>query len=721
MAPETTIDDDEIDISQIVKTLWNGKWLIILISIITGGLGVAYAFMATPIYQGNALLQIEAKSGGASGLSGLTEGLSLGGGSATSTELELLKSRKVVRPTVERFHLDIVAKPITFPMIGGYVYRKFGQNNGISQAFLGEYFGFFENYAWGGEKINVSQFDVPESLYEEIFNVILLADLQYRLELRGVEIFKGEIGKKYHIESQNIDILIGKLEGRVGASFDLVHRDPILAVNDLIEDILVAESGKTSGIVEISLQGEDRAQIKQIITHILTTYQQQNIEYNNVEANDNLNFVANQLPEAAEKVELAETKIYEYKRVNNTIDLNQKTQQLLKKLLDIEGQLNELKLGESELLRKFKPEHPLYKDFLRKQGDLEEKKKEIELETSKIPTEQFEVFKLQRDVELSEKIYLQLLNRHEGLKIIQAGTSGSIRVIDDTIVHPKAVKPQKMIVVIVSTFIGIIIAMAYLLVRSMVGNKIENVEQLKGLGFKIYALVGESVSQKKFDRLDAKRGELRILAELKSEDLAVEALRGLRTNLCFTVAEADNNVIMITGASPSVGKSFVAQNLAALLAQTGKKTLLVDVDLRRGKLHEAFGMDVAPGLVDYLSGDVEFTEVCRETRIKNLDIITCGQKSSCPSELLMSEKFTELCTKYQQDYDFIILDTSPILAVTDAAIVGKLAATSIMVVRQGVSQLKEVELATQRLTLTGIDVTGYVFNGADKNQYEYSY
>lgn len=720
--PVSQVDEDEIDIGQIISALWRGKWLIILLSIITGAMGVTYAIVATPIYESNALLQIEAKSG-ASGLpNGLNDILSLGGGgAATSTELELLKSRKVIVPTIAKFHLEIIAEPKTFPIIGSYLHRTYIQKMGFRTPLFADYFDFTQAYAWGGEQIIVKQFKVPEYLYETRFDVIALGDAKYSLNLNNNEILIGELGEIYHIDDLNVDIQLDVLTGRIGTHFNLKHLDPILVADKLISDLIVAENGKTSGIVGMSLQGKDKTQIENIISYVLSTYQQQNIEYNSIEASKNLDFMADQLPDAAEQLRIAEEKIYEYRLTNKTVNLDAKSQQILAELLTVERELNKLKLQESDLSRKFKKQHPIYIEFLRKQKELEVKKSEITAQTAQISTEQFETFRLQRDVELAQTLYLQMVNRFESLKIIKAGTSGSIRVIDEAIVHPKAVKPQKVIIVIVATVAGIIFGIGFVLIRPMLVGGINNRRQLDVLGYNIYATIGTSANQKRLSKLKPKRGELRILSELKPDDMVVEALRNLRTNIHFTVAEADNNLIMLVGASPLVGKSFVVQNLAALLAQSGKKILLVDADLRRGKLHDAFGITSDPGLADYLKDDAELKQVCRETRAKNLDIITCGRKSSNPSELLLSENFAKLCKTQQKKYDYIIIDTPPVLAVTDASIIGEYAGTTLMVVRQDVSKLDEVEQAVGKLALTDIIVKGYVFNAANKDKYQYDY
>lgn len=723
-----SVNNDELDIGQIIRSVWNGKWIIIATTIVTTFFGVAYAIMATPIYTGNSLMQIEAKASGFAGLSGLAEAFGGGGGGGgdTTTELEILKSRKVILPTVEKFSLEIRALPNTFPLIGGYFYRKYIGQDGFRKPLFADLLGFTKDYAWGGEQIIVNQFNVPQKYRDAEFDIIILGDDKFSLHLKDNKILEGKVGVPQHNDQWGIDIQLGKLEGRIGTYFTLERLSQILVIDDLVKNLGVTENGSSSGIIVISMQGTDKKKIKYVIDDILTTYQQQNVEYNSVEAGRSLDFVKKQLPEITQNLKDAEQNIYEYRLNNKTVDLTLQTGQLLSQLLAIEESLNELNLQEPELSRKFKLEHPIYIEFLRKKADLEKKRDDVNEQTGQIPEDQFNIFRLQRDVQLSQKIYLQMLNRFEELKIIKAGALGSIRIIDKTVVYPYSIKPQKINIVVAAIMVGLVLSIAFIVLRSVLSKGIKSADQLKEMGYKVYATIPLSAIETRLHKKKAKFNKVKVLSHLHPKEPAVEAMRSLRTNLHFAMTEAKNNIIMITGPSPDIGKCFVSQNLAVLIAQSDLKVLLVDIDMRRGSVHENFGLDNKRGFSDYLSGGAEFDDVCQETKIKGLDVITCGNILPNPSELLMGKRFEEFCETYKDKYDFIILDTPPVLAVSDAIIVGKIAGTSMMVVKQTVSHVKEIELATQKLNLMDIEVKGYVFNGVNKkhntaDNYQYSY
>jgi len=171
-----------------------------------------------------------------------------------------------------------------------------------------------------------------------------------------------------------------------------------------------------------------------------------------------------------------------------------------------------------------------------------------------------------------------------------------------------------------------------------------------------------------------------------------------------------------------VGKSFISVNLATVLAQSDKKVLIIDADMRKGYLQKAFNEKWENGLSDFLSGRLELKNVIKQTKVPNLHLITRGQVPPNPSELLMHERFTKLVDTIKEHYDLIIIDTPPILAVTDPAIVSAHAGSTLLVTRFGQNHVRELELTRNRFEQNGIDVKGVVFNGILKkasNAYGY--
>ncbi|PRY67397.1 polysaccharide biosynthesis tyrosine autokinase [Halomonas ventosae] len=215
-----------------------------------------------------------------------------------------------------------------------------------------------------------------------------------------------------------------------------------------------------------------------------------------------------------------------------------------------------------------------------------------------------------------------------------------------------------------------------------------------------------------------------ILAERAPADTAVEALRGLRTSLHFAMLEAGDNRLMITGPSPGIGKSFLSVNLATVCALGGQKVLVVDADMRKGHLHHAFQGRSEGGLSELLSGKAAWADVVRDSGIENLSYVARGTAPPNPAELLMNAGFTAFLEQARREFDLVILDTPPVLAVTDAALVGTQCGTSLMVARFQLNPAKELQIATRRLETAGVTVKGAILNAMERKaatRYGYGY
>ncbi|MGO3917602.1 MAG: polysaccharide biosynthesis tyrosine autokinase, partial [Pseudoalteromonas sp.] len=383
-----------------------------------------------------------------------------------------------------------------------------------------------------------------------------------------------------------------------------------------------------------------------------------------------------------------------------------------------------------ELGRKFKKDHPTYQGMLEQIEAVENQKQELVGEVGNLPETQQELLRLKRDVEVSNEIYTMLLAKTQELDIVRAGTVGNVRIIDYAEVNTsKPVKPKKALIVVMATMLGGMLSVAIVLIQKAMHKGIEDPNDIEAIGLPVYASVPYSEHQDKLTGFAKARkrkhkevNEKSLLAVDNPADLSIEALRSLRTSLHFAMMESKNNIIAISGPSRSVGKSFISVNLASVLAQSGKKVLIIDADMRKGYLQSQFGLKWADGLSDYLSGRLNIEQVTKPTKVEGLSIITRGQIPPNPSELLMHSNFSKLVEDVSGAYDIIIIDTPPILAVTDPAIVSAHAGTTLLVARFGQSHLREVELTRNRFEQNGIDVKGLVFNGVIKkasNAYGY--
>ncbi|MCF7454344.1 polysaccharide biosynthesis tyrosine autokinase [Vibrio sp. A1-1] len=699
--------DDEIDLGKLFGIILDAKWLILCTVVLFSIIGVGVAILSTPIYKADALIQIESKSsGGISAMVGDMGELFSAESSAT-TEIEIIKSRMILGGTVDKFNLTTVVSPNYMPIIGKGLARLQGEQISLS----------------------VSRFNTPS--YAVGIPLTLEVIDSEKQTFRLIEddnnvILEGKVGEL--IEKNGYQFLATEMIAQDGASFTMSKVSKLDAINKLQENLSISERGKQTGIISLSFSGEDRAKIQAILNDISQNYFLQNVQRNSAEAEQSLEFLKGHLPDIKTKLTASEDVLNRFRQENESIDLGLEAQSTLKVMVELEAQLNELTFKESEISQRFTQDHPAYKSLLDKRETLLKEKERLNKQVQKLPKTQREVLRMTRDVEVNQQIYIQLLNKVQELNIIKAGTVGNVRILDNAQSFSKPIKPKKALIVVLATLLGGMAGVAFVLIRAAFHRGVETPDQIEQIGMPVYASVPKSIQQLEFaNKLKRNKGsndELVLLAEANPADLSIEALRSLRTSLHFAMMEAKNNVLMISGPAPSIGKTFVSTNFAAVAAKTGQKVLLIDADMRKGYLQQCFGLRWDNGLSDYLSGKTSHSNIIKSTSIDNLDVVTRGQVPPNPSELLMHPRFKSFVDEMSAQYDLVIIDTPPVLAVTDPSIVGAIAGTTLMVARFDQTTLKEIEVAQGRFEQSGVEVKGVILNAVEKkasNSYGYGY
>ncbi|TVU83835.1 polysaccharide biosynthesis tyrosine autokinase [Pseudoalteromonas neustonica] len=710
----------EIDLMALLGALIDRKYFIIALTTLFMAVGVIYAVLSTPVYQATAMIQVEESGGSVPGfddMAGMFESTS-----AAVTEIELLKSRSIIGEAVDTLKLAVVAEPKLFPFIGSRTFRKFSPMN---EGDLAEPSFGASSYAWGGESIDVFRFDVPRSAVGSEFTLVAQENNAVALlNDEGEQILAGKVGQE--LTNGKFNLTIRSLNARAGTEFTILRKDRLNTILDLQAAIGASEKGKDSGIINLSLQSEKQHYAEKVLDKVAGIYVRRNVERNSAEAQKSLEFLEVQLPEIKKQLEFAEQRFNDYQIKRQSINITLETQGVLEQVVKLETKLQELELKRLDMSRKFKKDHPTYQGLIEQISAVNEQKKELVGEVGNLPETQQELLRLKRDVEVSNQIYTLLLSKTQELDIVRAGTVGNVRIIDFAEVNTsKPVKPKKALIVVMATILGGMLAVAIVLVQKAMHKGIEDPNEIEAIGLPVYASVPYSDYQEKlagFGARKAKNKPKSILALDNPADLSIEALRSLRTSLHFAMMEAKNNLIAISGPSPGVGKSFVSVNLATVLAQSGKKVLIIDADMRKGYLQTQFGLKWDDGLSDYLSGRLNLEQVTKPTTVEGLSVITRGQIPPNPSELLMHSNFSKLVAEVSAAYDIVIVDTPPILAVTDPAIVSAHTGTTLLVTRFGQSHIKEIELTRNRFEQNGTDVKGVVFNGVLKkasNAYGY--
>lgn len=716
--------DDEIDLSELLGTLVDHKWLIILVTGAFFVISVAYALLATPIYRANAVVQVEQKVPSLPGLSDIASTL----GSSTSqatTEIALITSRTVVGAAADNLKLAIEVKPRHFPLVGAFIARRYtaDQAGTVAPPLLG-----MNSYDWGGAALDVFQLDVPARLLDKPLTLVAGRHGAYTLrDDDGDTLFTGQVGQP--ASGHGVTIQVKALAANPGTRFELIRHRDLAVITQLQQDISASEQGKDSGIIALTYDNADPVLATDLLDQVSELYVRQNVERNSAEAANSLKFVKEQLPNVRRDLEKATAALNAFQTRAHSVDITMQTKGLLDQTVAIETSIQQLRMQQADIERRFTPEHPAYKALMQQIGQLQAQKEAMERQVGTLPDTQQELLRLTRDVQVSNETYTSLLNQAQQLDIARAGTVGNVRVIDKAAVDvTQPVKPKKAVVVLGGSFLGGFLAVAFVFLRQMLSRGVEDPAAIEQLGLPVYASIPLSEQERSISLRETRRrgdGRQHLLAVTSPADLATEALRSLRTSLHFARLEAKNNLLMISGSSPGAGKTFVSSNLGAVIAQAGQRVLLIDADMRKGGQHKVLGGKAEGGLSELIAGQIDTAAAIRKVEsVEGMHFIARGKVPPNPSELLMHANFTALLHKLMPLYDLIILDTPPILAVTDAAVIGQQAGTSLLVVRFGLNQAREIALARQRFQQNGVEVKGAIFNAVERRAagyYSYGY
>ncbi|HIB0951807.1 TPA: polysaccharide biosynthesis tyrosine autokinase [Escherichia coli] len=698
-----TSESDEIDIGRLIGELIDHRKLIISITALFTLAAILYAVLSTPVYQANALIQVEQKQGNAI-LNSLSQVLP-DAQPQSAPEIALLQSRMILGKTVDDLNLQIQAREKHLPLIGRGLARLSKDKEG---------------------EISISSLYLPPDGSDVPEIELVVKDNNHYTINTGSDSFTGTVGELF--EKNKIKIKVDKIDAEPGTTFRVRYLTKLKAITDLQDRFSVSDQGKDTGMLNLSLTGEDPDLIAKILDDISNNYLAQNIARQAAQDAKSLEFLNKQLPQVRTDLDSAEGKLNEYRKQKESVDLSLEAKSVLDQIVNVDNQLNELTFRESEISQLYTKEHPTYKALMEKQKTLQEEKGRLNKKISSMPATQQEVLRLSRDVESGRAVYMQLLNRQQELNIAKSSAIGNVRIIDEAVTQPIPVKPKKVLTVLIGFILGAIISIGAVLIQIFLRRGIESPEQLEELGINVYATipVSEYLSKKrvkgiKQSKLDG--SEVFLILE-NPADIAIEALRGLRTSLHFAMMEARNNVLMISGASPNTGKTFISTNLAAIIAQTGKSVLFIDTDMRKGYVHKLFNSSNENGLSDVLVGKTSPSDAVRKLTDAGFDFIARGMVPPNPAELLMHHRFDSLIKWASANYDLVIIDTPPILAVTDAAIIGNYAGTTLLVARFEENTAKEIEVSIKRFENSGVTVKGCILNGAMKkasNYYGYGY
>ncbi|ASV99630.1 polysaccharide biosynthesis tyrosine autokinase [Paraburkholderia aromaticivorans] len=772
--PASSSDEDAV-MRDLLRMVMDQIWWVIGIATSVILAAVLYTKIATPIYSADALLQVDAQNSN-TGNAQTQNSASLMptvGPMRTDAEIEIVKSRAVVEPVVEQFKLNFTTAEKSVPVLGkiSALFARPGHP-------LGAAFGL-DSYAWGGEQFEVQSISVPKSLEGARLTLRVRDYGRYELtDAFGQHILTGVAGRE--ATGDGVTLFVKTLVARPGTEFYVTRYNQLDAVNGLAAGLQVTEKGRDTGVVQLSYTGTDPHAITDIANAVAKSYLKQRTERAQEEASRMLSFLNGELPRLREEVKRTETALSEYQSKVGSFSF-QPTQEAgvyLAGGLDYDKQLGTLRIQRAQLLQRFTEASQEVQQVDAQIAAMTREKKHFEDHFASLPSSERNAIALQRDAKVAGEIYVTLLNKTQELSISRAGTIGNVHIIDEALLPSQPVRPKSALIISAGTVLGVIAGILFAFCRRTFFTGVSDPEFVeRRFHLPIFGSIAFSPEQARNDRqLSAMRrtalpgprstptevsepaGAMRLLrprsgtgsqvevpvgtqtiigsgktpirsllVKTHPYDTTVEGLRGLRATLQFGLLDAPNRIVAITSPAPSDGKSFLCANLAALVAESGKRVLLIDADLRRGRLAHYLGRSPNGGLTELLTGQADLEAVARATGVDGLHFIGSGAYPPNPSEILTSPRFSEILARFEQEFDLVIVDTPPLLAVADAAVVANIAGSTVLVMRSGAHTEGHVADALKKLRRARARVVGGVMNAVPlKSQnrngtYDYAY
>ncbi len=731
-------DNDEIDLMALLFAILRGWKIIVFFAVLGLIIGILYSRYVNPTYKSDALIQVEEKSQGLAALGSDISELVGSEVSKAQTETELIRSRMILEPVVSALHLRI---RLSDPNIGALdkikrsdIDTQLNKPEGVSLK------------TEDGE-VQISQFNVSQSYLNRPFTLTRSAT-GFVLS-NGFDDFKGQIGKAHQFKGTDGQIQITVNDLPVDGYPVNITKQSLQTTTDQVNSALsVVEKGKQTGIIQLSMTGANQQQTSLVLKRIVLSYIDQNQSRGSEETTRTITFMETQIPTLKKRLEDSEAIFNEFRKKYGTIDVGKEAELLLGENSQIDSQLNELKLKKADLTTYYTEEHPLVIQINEQLAVLNSRKQEIDDTIAGLPEIQREFLQLSADTEINREIYLTLLKNYEQLKIVKAGQIGYARIIDLPISTFKAIAPKKLQIMILAMLLGTMLGTALVLLKNLLKNVVKDPERLEAkTGIPVIATIPRSPLLSRLNK--NKKSVYRMLAHVDHDSLSYEAIKSLRTNLVFSLATKDlteqsGKIILVTGESPGVGKSFITANLSEVFAQLNKKVLVIDGDMRLGEMHRMFNMTQDNGLADYLSqdnsrllpvnsiqkdnevSDLHISDFIHPTAMDHIDFIPRGKHPHNPASLLMNDNFGQLMAALKSQYDYIIIDSPPVLAASDAMVLGQYADKVLMVTRYDDSIEGQLVYAVKQMDKANVQVDGIILNDVQqglmsKYSYHYSY
>ena len=717
------VDEDEgISLIDLLDNVLYYRWYLIIVTILGGLLSVGYALTTTPIYSANALIQVQNKKGN-SLLGSLDQVGSLGSqGPSLGSEIEILRSRSVIGLAVEKLKINIsVSVANRVPILGNFLARNLSvDQEGLVIPPIDSIF-----YAWGGEKLDIERIKVPAYLHGKPLLLTIGQDRSWQLVLED----SNELLAKGQGAGEIITGLNGKFVWQLGAFtarpktiFRIVVRSFQSSINGVLGSLTTDQPNRQSDLIKATYESANPVFAARMLNTIAEVYVTKNAERSSAEAKQTLAFLRGELPRVRQALDDSELALNTFRSQTLTVDVTMEMMDMLGISSEIESQKLALEIKQRQLALRYDKRHPVMVDLQTTLTGLNVQSVDIAQRLRKLPLAQQDFIRLARNVEVNNQLYIALLNNAQQLEIAKAGILGNVAIIDAALVPEYPFKPKKSSIVAIGTLASLFLGLALTQLMAMVAKVVRDPKKLEvKLGIQTLSVMPLMAEQLMQDDTGTRR--VFMMAQEMPDSPGIEALRSLRTALLFALSEKPRSkTILITSAVPGQGKSFLSANLSYLLAAMGKKTLLIDADIRKSSLKKYFNHESdTTGLTNALREELPVNDAIIKEAYPNLDFFPPGPRAKNPGDLLSGEKIQQIIHDMAEQYDFVVIDSPPLLPVHDARALAKAVDVSLFVVRQDAVSLNEVEDAIDVFNKSGNRIDGLIFNGFVPSRVRYGY
>jgi tyrosine-protein kinase Etk/Wzc len=674
-------------------------------------ISIIYAVKSKDIFRSVTSLKIEKPKTNVLGNSLMPDFQGIADDRFISTEIEIMKSRSVREKVAEALldSVEVLGSPDNFYVATNHSYTK--ESEQVHLLKPDEITGVIGSYVQIGQKNGMNIVDISVET-PSVFGSAMLANIyanEYRLfnlevnrnQLTSVREFLSDQAKQKQQELQQSESALSQYQAKNG----------IIALDaqsqSLITQLATFEAQRDGAKIDLSATEKMLAQLKEelkqqdpklgaYIESLSAQSYIQGLQDQIAKLQINKDMVSSNIGDNnSQLIKQYDSQITELKK-----NLSEKTNTIKKGLFasnpdaikDLTGKILDAEVKEIGLKNQL--------------NQLNELVKRYELQFNKLPATAIGYAELDRKRDAAEKLYSLLEEKYQEALITEQSEPGSVFIIDNAVKETIPAKPNRVMIVLIGFILGIVFGVGFVVVKDFFDNTIKSPDDLekKNINLLAWVPVMEGTGQ-----TGEKPNEF-IVAE-RPDAIVSEAFKALRTRIQFSkIGEDSLKTILVTSPAPGEGKTFVSINLAGVFAQAEKKTLLIDTDLRKPRIHSVFKQMRTPGLIDYFFGKASLEEIVHSTQLPNLSFISTGTIPPNPSEMLGSKKMKEFLQDMRKKYDIIILDSAPIIAVTDSEILARLVDATILVASAETTEMDLLVKATELLKNENSSFIGTVLN-----------